>query len=81
MQNLKVFLLCILFAFLYACTGDVIHEEKDVVQKPVAKASATPLFGTSPLEVTFDAGGSFDSAGKTLQLCLQSTDSIPLGLT
>lgn len=74
MQNLKVFLLCILFAFLYACTEDVIHREKDVAQKPVAKASATPLFGTSPLEVTFNAGGSFDSAGKTLQFLWKFDD-------
>lgn len=73
-QNLKIVLLCILFTLLYACTGNVLHRDKDVVQKPVAKASATPLFGSSPLDVTFDAGDSFDSTGEPLQFLWRFDD-------
>ncbi|UCF86590.1 MAG: PKD domain-containing protein [Nitrospiraceae bacterium] len=52
----------------------MLDVDKDVVQKPVAKASATPLFGTSPLEVTFDAGDSFNSTGGPLQFLWRFDD-------
>jgi PKD repeat protein len=66
-RTIKVFLLFALLSSLFSCAENRIHGEKDLVQGPVAKASAFPSFGDSPLEVTFDAGGSSDKSGGPLQ--------------
>lgn len=65
-NNIKLLLAVILGLLVYACSSDI--SEKPDAGNPGTKitASASPLYGTAPLSVSFNAGKSVKPEGEKL---------------